>query len=221
MRKVTTFFAYMQVFLYLCTIFDKQQLFYCMKKSILIGGLLVALATLFSCQKPCTPKEYGYYRIHLDAPVYQPTELKGYPYRFEANTNSLVTPIIASDGEAFWVNIEYPALRATIHCSYKPVHNNLSALSRDAQEFVYNHTMKATKIDEQEYANPEARVYGLLYTVDGNTATSTQFYLTDSVRHFFRGAVYFDCVPNQDSLAPMAEYLREDTRHLIETFHWQ
>ena len=71
------------------------------------------------------------------------------------------------------------------------------------------------------FQNPQKKVYGILYDLTGNTASSVQFVLTDSVHHFFRGALYFDNVPNKDSIAPMSDYIREDIVHMMETFEWR
>ena len=65
------------------------------------------------------------------------------------------------------------------------------------------------------------KVYGILYDLTGNTASSVQFILTDSVKHFFRGALYFENVPNKDSIAPMSAYIREDVIRLMESFEWK
>lgn len=184
-----------------------------------IGILLLLAAGTLACSRPHTPREYGYFRIRLPEHTYMPTESKGYPYQFELSDYAYIQPVSQS-GENYWINIIYPQLNAHIHCSYKPVRNNLGNLSADAEEFVYNHSMKATSIPEQEYVDDDKHVYGVMYYLEGNTATPTQFYITDSTHHFFRGALYFNCVPNQDSLAPMIEYIREDITHLIETFQW-
>jgi gliding motility-associated lipoprotein GldD len=55
----------------------------------------------------------------------------------------------------------------------------------------------------------------------GNTASNLQFTLTDSTRHFLRGALYFDNVPNKDSIAPIANYIRADMVRLMESFEWK
>ena len=55
----------------------------------------------------------------------------------------------------------------------------------------------------------------------GNAATASQFYLTDSVHHFLRGALYFDAAPNEDSLKPVNDFLLEDVRHMINSFKWK
>ena len=46
------------------------------------------------------------------------------------------------------------------------------------------------------------------------------FILTDSVSHFFRGALYFNTEIN-DSILPINNFLKYDIKHLIETFHWK
>jgi gliding motility-associated lipoprotein GldD len=101
------------------------------------------------------------------------------------------------------------------------VNNNFRNLSRDAQEFLYSHSTVASAIPMQEYADDERGVYGLYYELKGNTATPIQFYLTDSTEHFFRGSVYCNTIPNQDSLVPVYEFLRKDARVIMESFIWQ
>ena len=76
-------------------------------------------------------------------------------------------------------------------------------------------------VRERAYENPERRVYGSLFLVDGPSASPAQFYLTDSARHFFRGALYFDQAARPDSLRPVVDYLLNDLVELIETFNWK
>ena len=77
------------------------------------------------------------------------------------------------------------------------------------------------RIREQAYTNPEASVYGSLFMLDGESASPLQFMLTDSVSRFFRGALYYDCIPNADSLAPVTDYLKQDVIELIQSFNWK
>ena len=92
---------------------------------------------------------------------------------------------------------------------------------RDAQKLTYEHVIKADNILEQPYLNPAKKVYGMFYQVDGNAATNSQFYLTDSAKHFVRCALYFNSSPNADSIAPVLTYINEDIEKLILTFKWQ
>ena len=175
------------------------------------------------CGQHSVPRPRGYFRIDLPEHTYSDFHadpvFRAYPYSFEQSRQAAVS-VHPEQGEHYWDDLCYPRLNARIHCSYKPVAGNLRELSDDAQRFVYNHAGKATSIPEQGYDNPEARVWGVYYELRGNTASPCQFYLTDSIGHFFRGALYFDCAPNQDSLAPVTAWLEEDVRHLIETFRW-
>ena len=41
------------------------------------------------------------------------------------------------------------------------------------------------------------------------------------IEHFFRGSVYCKSIPNQDSLAPIYDYMRHDVRVLMESMQWQ
>jgi hypothetical protein len=45
--------------------------------------------------------------------------------------------------------------------------------------------------------------------------------MTDSSRHFLRGALYFNTRVNNDSLAPAIEYMKKDIMHLINTMDWK
>lgn len=186
----------------------------------IIPFIMTALMlSMVSCQRPASPREYGYYRITIPPASYSlPTWHE--PYRFLLSDYAYVQPVNQGD-EQGWMTIIYPAIHAGIHCSYKVVNGNLRQLIEDAHELVYSHTIKANAIPEHEYFNAEHHVYGVLYELKGNTASPIQFYLTDSVHHFFRGAVYVDCIPNQDSLQPVIDYLHLDILTLIESFEWR
>ena len=45
-----------------------------------------------------------------------------------------------------------------------------------------------------------------MYDLKGNTASSLQFFVTDSTRNFLRGSLYFNAEPNKDSLAPVMDF---------------
>ena len=201
------------------------------KNSVLNFEFLIlnlALLLCVSCSRGNTPKPYGYYRIATPDTAYTDFQssilnsqfsILNYPYTFALSENAVVQPRTDVD-EPYWINIVYPSLNATIHCSYKPGHNNLRELTNDALEFVYRNASFATAIPEQEYMHPEAHVYGVLFDLEGNTASSCQFFVTDSTRHFFRASVYCNCPPNADSLAPVYQYIRTDVIKMVETFEW-
>lgn len=186
---------------------------------LVVVSALVAGVVLAAGRQPAVPREYGYFRIDLPEPSYSRYQ-GAQPYSFLLSNYAVVRPH-GKPAERDWADIVYPAWHATVHCSYMPVKGNLKQLSDDAMEFVYKHTIKASAIPEQMYVNDEEKVYALLFDFEGNTATTMQFVVTDSVRHFFRGAVYFNNVPNADSIAPVASFIRQDMVTLIESFRWR
>lgn len=210
--------------LYLCAVIWSKMRFVQENRILNFKFLIWNLVVLafMSCTKASTPKPYGYFRITLPDTSYVPFEARfsQYPYTFSLSQNAVVQPRMDAE-EPFWINIFYPALNATVHCSYKPVNGNLRELTNDALEFVYRNASFANSIPEREYAHPEAKVYGVLFDLEGNTASSCQFFITDSTTHFFRASVYCNCPPNADSLAPVYNYLRTDVIRMVETFEWK
>jgi len=63
-------------------------------------------------------------------------------------------------------------------------------------------------------------ITGVFFRVGGNSATAKQFFMSDTTKNFFRGALYFDVTPNADSLRPVIDFLQKDIDHLINTFKW-
>lgn len=180
---------------------------------------VILVLALCGCTRSYVPRPYGYYRIGLPERSYHVFDTAAYPFRFEMSDAAQVQSRPGNGG--IWFDVVYPALNARINCTYKPVSGDLRGLSDDAQEFVYKHASMANSIPEQGFENPEQGVYGVFYSIRGNTASPYQFYLTDSTSHFLRGAVYFNCVPNQDSLAPVFTFMESDLRHLVETLEWK
>lgn len=188
---------------------------------IVIPVLFVLLILGFSsCKKKYTPKPKGYFRIDLPEKVYQKWDLN-YPYTFEHPSLACVDKDQSQGAEQYWLNIQYPNYNATIHLSYKNVNHNLEEYLEDSRKMAYKHSIKADAIAEQAYLNPGKKVYGLIYRIKGNAASSIQFVATDSIQHFLRGALYFKVHPNQDSLAPVIQYIESDVVHLIESLEWK
>ena len=56
--------------------------------------------------------------------------------------------------------------------------------------------------------NKERNTYGVFYSINGDAASQSHFYLTDSLQNFVTGSLYFDVKPNFDSIYPAVVYLR-------------
>jgi gliding motility-associated lipoprotein GldD len=191
-----------------------------MKYVRVLSVFIILIFAFYSCNKVEIPRPYGYFRVELPKHEYRMIDTLGLPYRFDLPTTAKLIKRDAKN-DKFWVDINYPKLNASIYCSYKPVKGNLTDLSEDTRKIVYKHDIRADGIYEKAYDNPEKNVHGILYDLTGNTASSVQFVLTDSLHHFFRGALYFNNVPNKDSIAPMSNYIREDVIRIMESFEWK
>ncbi len=105
--------------------------------------------------------------------------------------------------------------------SYLAINNNFDQIIEDSRKLAYKHSIKADAINEKVFVRPEKDVYGILYEIEGNAASSVQFFLTDSVNHYIRGALYFNVKPNKDSLAPVIDFFRDDILYFIDSFEWK
>jgi gliding motility-associated lipoprotein GldD len=186
------------------------------------------LALLFtSCNEKHTPRPRGYFRIDFPEKAY--TQLKGdYPYAFEIPVYAEIEKDKKNADEPYWINVEIPANKAEIHLSYYDLQNPrkstrdlLFKLMEETRTLAYKHSIKATSIDEQIFMNPGKNVYGTVYTIRGNAASPMQFFLTDSTKHFLRGAFYIREVPDIDSLQPVIDFIEPDVVRMIETTSWK
>lgn len=176
---------------------------------------LTAAFTTAACKDDAVPKPSSYLR--LDYPVAEYAAFENHcPYGFEMNAAAVI-----KEKQPCSFTVDYPKMKATVYLSYKPVQNDINTLLRDAQKLTYEHVIKADNIVEQPYINPNKKVYGMFYQVGGNAATNTQFYVTDSTRHFITGSVYFYAKPNFDSIMPAANYIKNDMQRLMETIYWK
>lgn len=190
-----------------------------MKKILFILFSLFLLLTI-SCKKEYVPKPRGYFRISFPEKAYIKIDSAALPYQFEIPVYSKLVADHERLAEPYWMNLKIPRNKAELHLSYKTVDNNLMKLTEDSRTLAYKHSIKADAINERIFVNPEKKVYGTIYLIEGNTASPLQFYLTDSTKHFLRGALYIREVPNIDSIRPVIEFLTPDIIHLIETTEW-
>ncbi|MBJ04507.1 MAG: gliding motility lipoprotein GldD [Flavobacteriales bacterium] len=180
--------------------------------------ILLTLFFLLGCNQRYSPKPKGYLRINLDKKVdslFKPITCNFSfiaPNYFNLSQNSK---------KNCWLDLEFLKHKATIHLTYKEINNNLNDLYEEARNMVYKHTLKADAINEKTYFNKINKTYGTLYDIHGQTASAIQFYITDSIQHFVRGALYFEVNTNRDSLNPIIHHLREDVIRIMETLNWE
>ncbi len=184
---------------------------------MIFTGLLLG-----SCRQGDAPKPRGYFRIDMPERDYQLLD-KNYPYSFEFPVYTVFAPDTRQTAEAYWADVIYPDYRGRIHLSYKHIESreDLEAYLEDTRTFVHRHIPKATAITDEMIIHTENDAFGMIYHIKGREAASAlQFFVTDSVKHFLRGALYFDVSPNNDSLAPVISHIEGDVRHLFKTINW-
>ena len=178
---------------------------------------------ILSCGDSYNPKPRGFFRIDLPEKEYRVFD-SIFPYTFEYPVYAKIQPDLSPASEPYWADIFFPQFKASIHLSYKEVKSqeDLYLYFDDSRTFANKQIPKATAIRESSVVDDNREVYGLTYEIKGTGAASTyQFYLTDSTKHFLRGALYFNFNPNNDSLAPVIDFIAKDIEHLIYTLEWQ
>jgi gliding motility-associated lipoprotein GldD len=216
------------------------------RKIVFFRLLLTATSCFFflACNSPYSSKKSGYFKIELPAHTYQSFDKPGFPYAFEYPAYAQIiqdsTYFDSTPENNYWVNVDFPDLSARIFLSYKIIGglapykirladgsykdssgiNEFDRMVNDAFNLTNKNEAMSSSIKDSLIFTPH-HISGVFFRVGGNAATAKQFFLSDSTRHFLRGALYFDATPNADSLRPVQDFLQTDIDHLINTFHWK
>lgn len=209
---------------------------------LLLGFLIVIIAS--SCNSTYTPRPRGFFKIDFPEHNYQVFDKPGYPYKFEYPTYANVvqdsTFFEEQPENPYWLNIEFPQFQGKIYISYIEIGgksrfkvrdakgnyvdsvgvNTFDNLIKSSYALTYKHSYKASSIGDSVFTTPN-KVDGIYFKIGGNAATANQFLVTDSVKHFLRGALYFDATPNADSLSIVNHFLQQDMKHLINSLTWK
>ena len=176
-----------------------------------------------SCKNDYVPKPKAYMRIAVPQKQYRDFDSAAYGFAFRLPVYASVqaVPVKQEYANTQWLDICVPSLNAKIYLSYvrKP---NLDSCITSTLFFIQRHMTKATGVDEREIYELENHRFGYLYHIKGrDVASPYQFYLTDSNRHFVRGSLSFATTPNNDSLAPLIEFLKTDIDTMLATWAWK
>ncbi|MDB5025250.1 MAG: gliding motility lipoprotein GldD [Mucilaginibacter sp.] len=201
-----------------------------MKKTVLLIPVLLLFAAC-SGNHDYSPKPRGYYRIIFPKKAYQ--QFNGpYPFTFVYPKYAVIekdTHIAPQKKDKklmnmqYLLNMQFPRFNGTLHLSYESITSKkvFDELTEDARTFAFKHTVKATSIDQGIIHNADRKIYGIYYTIEGNAASSIQFYITDSVKNYMRGALYFNSTPQMDSIQPVLKFVKRDVDTMIKTFRWK
>jgi gliding motility-associated lipoprotein GldD len=187
--------------------------------------LFVAITLVFNActgEKATTPKPKGYFRINFPEKQYRSFD-GGCAYSFSYPVYAKLEDDKDKNAHSCWKNLNFEQFNGILHLTYYDVFSPkiYNEMTENARSLAMKHTIKADAIDQKRINYPDKKVYGVYYTIEGNTASSVQFFLTDSVRHYLRGALYFNERPQYDSIQPVVKFIKQDIDKLIETFQWK
>ena len=178
------------------------------------NSLIVFTVFFISCGDGYTPKPRAFFKIDLPNKDYIEIKVKC-PFVFEKPIYS----VLEKKQQEYFYDLNFPKQNGVLHITYLPLNDNLQEHIETSRALALKHIIVADGVKEDLIINKLDNVYGILYDYKGMTATSTQFYLTDSINHFFRGALYFN-TEISDSLLPVNNFLKQDVKHIIESFRW-
>lgn len=214
------------------------------KLSFFLAVLISFSSFLISCNSPYVSKKRGYFSIDLPEKKYQLFDEPGFPYSFEYPVYAKIvqdTTYFDNNPEnSYWRNIDFPQFHSRIFLSYKVIGgkalykiklpngtyrdsfgvNLFDKMVADAFTLTNKNDVVSNSIKDSLIQTSNG-ISGVFFKVGGNAATAKQFFLTDTVKHFIRGALYFDVTPNADSLKPVQDFLQTDMDHIISTFKWK
>jgi len=179
---------------------------------------LSIILSFFSCKnEEPFPKPKSFLRVDLPEHSYVQFS-DDCNFKFEVSS---MAKVIDKPNSTCFKNIIYPKYKASVYCTYIALDSNLFSYTEYSRKLAYEHTIKANGIEEVVYSDTAKNVFGTSFNIRGNVACNYLFYLTDSSSNYFAGSLYFENVPNYDSLQPVLEYIVEDVEHLINTFEWK
>ncbi len=205
--------------------------------------LITCCILIPACNSTYTSKKKGYYKIDFPERKYISFQKEGFPYSFEypayANIIQDSTYFDQDPQNLYWTNIDFPQFNGRIFLSYKAIGGKSTykvkqadgtykdSLGTNVFDNMVNDAFKLTNKNESVASSIKDSLFhtqngitGVFFKVGGNAATAKQFFMSDTTKNFFRGALYFDVTPNADSLKPVQDFLQKDIDHLINTFRW-
>src|ERR1041385_700325 len=124
------------------------------------------------------PKPRAFFRLNYPEKAYVKYD-SACPFTFEMPSYAKMENDKNAGAEPCWLNMNLNGFNGTLHLSYKQVNKNLDKYIQDTYTLASKHEVKASGIEEEIISKDSVNVFGLLYNIGGNAASSIQFYLTD------------------------------------------
>ena len=197
------------------------------RKSVVLSLVLVFVFSACQQNDPVIPKPRTYPRVEYPERNYIDFEYQACPFQMPhpdyfhyQKDSTFYDQGVKTD---CWFDLFCDQLKSNIHFSYVEIENqkHFDELVQDAFELADKHNVKASYRDEILIESSNKNVHGVLFEISGPVATPVQFYVTDSLRHFLRGSLYFEASVNRDSIAPIYNFVKEDLNQMLGGFSWK
>lgn len=195
-----------------------------MKRYIVTILIAVMAIQFFGCSGgDYAPKPQAYLRIDMPEHNYLKCDTSLLPFTFDYDQEAAL--VVKKDmPREKWIDLAYPDMKGIVYLTYRSIKGaaELQGQIDTSYRLISSHFDHASGVDEKSYEDPIHNVYAATYRLKGqNVASTYQFWATDSNSHFLRGALYLNYTPNNDSLAPIIEYIQADLTHLLESLRWR
>ena len=182
---------------------------------------LLFIIILYGCAE-YTPRPKAYPKITFPERGNK-TQTPACPFSLDIPIYSTFKNIDDPDNSC-WYNVDYTPFNATLHLSYIPIEGpgDLDSLTEDAYRMVFKpHLQRAEEIIEREINDPVKNLTGMIYDLEGKTATPLNFFISDGKSHFLRGSFYFNAKTNRDSILPIYNFINKDIMRTIESIQFK
>ncbi len=187
------------------------------------AAALVAVLWVMGCEEAYVPyaRPYAFPRLELpDSTTYAVFESEACPFTFEYPS---LGQISRNQPDSCWVDILFPAFDGTLHVNSRQIPGSGMSLDLHQEEhrrLIYNHSVKANRIVPTPIEYPAGK--GIRYEMTGEVGTPVQLFFhnaegTESVIMSF----YYQTAVENDSLAPVTAFMKEQIDHLMQTFRWK
>ena len=164
-----------------------------------------------ACNTDYTPKPKAFIKLDFPEKVYEKLDVNcSFIFEFPVYSKLLKKENSCS------MDLSFPMQNGVLYISYFALDNNLASHTQQSIKLAYKHKVRGVG----SISNSSLTAHGMFYDFDQTSAKAAQFHLTDSINHFFFGALYFN-TEVCDSILPINIFLKEDILHLIETFRWK
>ncbi len=188
---------------------------------IIIIQALLGVACIHK-EEPNSAKPQGYFRIATPEPDYKVWD-SILPFTFQYNKMAQFT-IVKKVENNYWMDLYYPQYNASLKMTMISLKNDLREHVVNEEKMLMFHVEKR-KADDIQYSiinDSKEKIYGQLYEIVGKeAATPLKFWISDSSNYYVRATLYFNFVPNNDSLEPVIKYLKSDVLKMIDTWKWE